>query len=106
MFLTIRPVDENDIGRWRFHLTAEDKQGQVASDVLEVMVRQYSGSRLVNHEFELTFDFVKWKPHMAHMWEWQVINITVIMKKRIIICNTVSISVIGHHSPSFWRHQC
>ncbi len=72
--LWILPVDENDIGRWRFRLVAVDSRGQSASDILEVVVRQFSGSRLLNHEFEIAFAFASWKPALLRRWEWMTLD--------------------------------
>ena len=68
----IMPV-ESDISRWRYQLIAEDRQGQSASDWLEVVVRQFSGSRLLNHEFEVAFSFTGTvRPALLRKWEWMV----------------------------------
>ncbi len=66
------PVDENKIGRWKFHLTARDRSGQSVGDVLEIVVRQYSGSRLVNHYFEIAFSLLTTNERKRNNWEWQV----------------------------------
>ena len=67
-----RPVDENDIGRWRFVVYALDSSGQSAEDTLEIVVRQFSGSRLINHQLEVEFSFINWKPNIVRNWEWMV----------------------------------
>ena len=51
---------------------AQDRQGQSASDNLEIVVRQYSGSRLVNHQFEIEFSFAQWNPNLLRNWKIQV----------------------------------
>ena len=66
------PVDENDIGRWKFLVVAHDRHGQKAQDTLEIVVRQYSGSRLVNHQLEIKFSFVKWNMKITQSWKWKV----------------------------------
>ncbi len=64
------PVDENDVGWWSFHLVATDRQGQSAKAELEVAVRQFPRSRLINHYFEMELAF---KPSSGHKnWEWKV----------------------------------
>lgn len=65
-------MNENDIGRWRFLLTAIDSEGESVSDTLEIMVRQYPSSRLVNHQFNIEFAFKDWDPATTWAWEWVV----------------------------------
>ena len=67
-----RPVDENIIGRWRFVLLAADKEGLSAQDVLQVTVRQFPGSRRINHQFELEMSFTEWRPNLINNWGWMV----------------------------------
>lgn len=67
-------MDENDIGRWRFLVYAVDSNGQSAKDTLEIVVRQFSGSRLINHQLEVEFSFVNWKPNLVRNWEWMVME--------------------------------
>lgn len=43
------------IGRWSFVLIARNQAGLEARDILQVVVRQYPGSRVVNHMFMATF---------------------------------------------------
>ena len=68
-----RPVNENDIGRWNFRLVATDRQGQSATADLEVAVRQFPRSRLINHYFELELAFGSRPPAAHKNWEWKVI---------------------------------
>ena len=67
-----RPVDENIIGRWRFVLLAADNEGLSAQDVLQVTVRQFTGSRRINHQFELELTFTEWRPNLINNWGWMV----------------------------------
>ena len=53
-------------------MIASDKEGQRVSDILEIMVRQYSRSRLVNHQFNIEFSFTDWDPAATKHWEWMV----------------------------------
>ena len=60
------------MGRWKFRLFASDKEGEKVSDILEIVVRQYSRSRLVNHQFNIEFSFTDWDPQATRHWEWMV----------------------------------
>ena len=66
------PFDENRIGRYTFKIVATDSQGSSTFDLLEIVVRQYSGARLVNHEFTVEFSFTNWRPETTKGWEWHV----------------------------------
>ena len=66
------PFDENGIGRYTFKIVATDSQGSSTFDLLEIVVRQYSGARLVNHEFTVEFSFTNWRPETTKGWEWHV----------------------------------
>ena len=68
----LRPANEDDVGRWKFRLFASDKEGEKVSDILEIVVRQYSRSRLVNHQFNIEFSFTDWDPQATRHWEWMV----------------------------------
>ena len=61
------PFDENGIGRYTFNIVATNSRGQSVLDKLEIFVRQYSGARLINHQFNVEFSG-KIKPG----WEWHV----------------------------------
>ena len=66
------PFDENGIGRYTFKIVATDSKGLSTFDFLEIVVRQYSGARLVNHEFTIEFSFTNWRPETTKGWEWHV----------------------------------
>ena len=66
------PFDENGIGRYTFNIVATDSGGLNATDQLEIVVRQYSGARLVNHQFTIEFSFTKTKTPKG--WEWHFLN--------------------------------
>jgi hypothetical protein len=72
MLIMCRPVDENDVGLWPFRLVATDRQGQSADESLEIILREFPGNRLVNHEFEMTFTFTNWAPNTIADWQWKV----------------------------------
>ena len=72
MNLHFRPANVDDVGRWKFRLFASDKEGEKVSDILEIVVRQYSRSRLVNHQFNIEFSFTDWDPSATRHWEWMV----------------------------------
>ncbi len=67
-------MNENDVGWWNFTLTATDRQGQSTSDLLEVRVRQFPRSRLVNHYFELELSFASRVASVVRNWEWRVLE--------------------------------
>ena len=66
------PFDENGIGRYIFNIVATNSKGLSVSDNLEIIVRQYSGARLVNHQFNVEFSFANWRPGATKGWEWHV----------------------------------
>ncbi len=67
-------MNENDVGRWSFHLIATDRQGQSVGDTLEIVVRQFPSSRLVNHYFELQLSFASRSQAVIKNWEWRVLE--------------------------------
>jgi len=68
------PVSENIIGVWKFRLIAMDREGKSASTSLEIRVRQYRRSRLVNHQFNIEFSFTDWDPASTRDWQWMMLN--------------------------------
>lgn len=66
------PFDENGIGRYTFNVVATNSRGLSVQDKLEIVVRQYSGARLVNHQFNIEFSFANWRPEATKGWEWHV----------------------------------
>ena len=77
--IVYRPANEDDVGRWKFRLYASDKEGRKVSDILEIVVRQYARSRLVNHQFNIEFSFTDWDPLATKYWEWMVGRILIIL---------------------------
>ena len=65
------PFDENGIGRYTFNIVATDSKGLNATDQLEIVVRQYPGARLVNHQFKIEFSFTKLQNRKG--WEWDML---------------------------------
>ena len=74
------PFDENGIGRYTFNIVATNSRGQSVLDKLEIFVRQYSGARLINHQFNVEFSG-KIKPG----WEWHVSRFQNISPKLIYL---------------------
>ena len=66
------PFDENGIGQYIFNIVATNSGGFSVSDKLEIVVRQYSKARLVNHQFNVEFSFANWRPEATKGWEWHV----------------------------------
>ncbi|CAG0922043.1 unnamed protein product [Notodromas monacha] len=63
---------EKDIGRWRFELEAMDKDGDVISDMIEIIVRQDPKTRVVNHEFSVELKLrKKYAVHYENDVDWK-----------------------------------
>ena len=45
---------ESEHGTWKFKVIATDSGGESVVEILEILVRQHSGSRVFNHQFNLT----------------------------------------------------
>ncbi|XP_059090569.1 uncharacterized protein LOC131886297 [Tigriopus californicus] len=74
--VTLMPVDENMIGRWSFVLIARNLAGLEARDILQVVVRQYPGSRVVNHMFMATFSQAQSNPTDPN-YKWKMLALMV-----------------------------
>lgn len=56
---------EKDIGRWKFELEAMDNEGDLVKDLIEIIVRQDSKSRVINHEFSIQLKLRKKLVHSS-----------------------------------------
>ncbi|XP_023319632.1 dystroglycan [Eurytemora carolleeae] len=62
---------ESEIGTWKFRVIATDKGGESVVDVLEIIVRQHSSSRVFHHVFKLYLTLVSsWK--YPHPIDWKI----------------------------------
>jgi len=64
------PLD-SEVGTWKFSVTATDKGGESVVDILEIIVRQHSSSRVFHHSFQLSLTTVSsWK--FPHPMDWKI----------------------------------
>jgi len=55
-----------------FKIEATDSAGLSVTENLEIVVRQYQGSRVVSHQFTIEFSFTNRSTSFVKDWPWMV----------------------------------